>query len=566
METGLRNSGIDIIGNVPWGTHFCQFFESGDDLLDILVPYFKAGLENNEFCMWVTAEPVGVADAKRALSKAVPDVDRYLASGQLEILSYRDWYTKGGAFDSDRVLNGWVDKLSNALREGYDGLRLTGNTFWLEKRDWRSFADYERAVDSVIGQYRMVAICTYAVDKCGVSEVADVISNHQFALVKRHGRWEIIESAQRKRALDALREREEVHRRIVETASEGIWIVDADNKTTFVNQALADMLGYTADEMMGESLFAFMDEESRRVARITVEHRRQSSRGQHDFKFRRKDGTDLWAIVSTTPIQDKQGGYAGTLGMITDITERKRVEEERERLLVELQRRAAELDVANQELEAFSYSVSHDLRSPLRGIDGFSRALLEDYADKLDDSGTRYLQYLRQESTRMSQLIDNLLDLSRVTRSQMHVGPVDLSELADDVAEELRRTEPERSVELVIEPGLTASGDARLLRVLLENLLGNAFKFTSKHQAAKIEFGRVEQDGKRTYFVRDDGAGFDPRYADKLFRPFQRLHGESEFPGSGIGLATVQRIVHRHGGRVWAEGAVEQGATVCFTL
>ena len=161
MSENMRHSGIDIIGNMPWGTHFCQFYQTKEDLIDILVPYFKTGLENNEFCMWVTSQPLEVEDAKEALRKAVPDIDVYLEKEQLEIISYSHWYVKDGSFDSDRVLNGWVEKLNKALSNGYDGLRLTGNTFWLEKEDWNDFVNYEKKVDRVLGNYQMIALYTY---------------------------------------------------------------------------------------------------------------------------------------------------------------------------------------------------------------------------------------------------------------------------------------------------------------------------------------------------------------------------------------------------------------------
>ena len=225
-----------------------------------------------------------------------------------------------------------------------------------------------------------------------------------------------------------------------------------------------------------------------------------------------------------------------------------------------------ELAVANEELETFSHSVSHDLRAPLRSIDGFSHALLEDYSDRLDEQGKDYLQRVRSATQRMGVLIDDLLSLSQATRSEMRREVIDLSALAQSTAGKLQETQPERQVAFVIAPGLTTSGDAQLLRLLMENLLGNAWKFTGKHPQARIEFGITQVDGKPAYFVRDDGAGLDMTYADKLFSVFQRLHSQDEFPGTGVGLATVQRIVNRHGGQVWAEGKVEEGATFYFTL
>ena len=247
-----------------------------------------------------------------------------------------------------------------------------------------------------------------------------------------------------------------------------------------------------------------------------------------------------------------------------------------------VQERTADLAAANKELESFAYSVSHDLRAPLRGIDGWSQALLEDYGDLLDAQGKTYLGTVRVEAQRMAQLIDAMLALSRVSRSEMRCEAVDLSALARDVERELRHDQPERAVDFQITSGLVAQGDPPLLRSLLQNLLGNAWKFTAHCPLARIELGtdsdirgptsdsRFEESaGHRSqvvYFVRDNGAGFDMRYASKLFTPFQRLHRQAEYPGTGVGLATVQRIINRHGGRIWAEGALGQGATIFFSI
>ncbi len=225
-----------------------------------------------------------------------------------------------------------------------------------------------------------------------------------------------------------------------------------------------------------------------------------------------------------------------------------------------------QLATANKELDAFSYSVSHDLRAPLRAIDGFSHALLEDYTDRLDDKGRDYLQRVRAGSQRMSQLIDDMLKLSRLTRAELSRDDVDISAIAQEIAAELSRAQPDREVEFVIASSLRAYGDSRLLRIVIENLFNNAFKFTRPHPGARIEFGVMEDDGKSVYFVRDDGVGFNMAYADKLFGAFQRLHDTRDFPGTGIGLATVQRVIHRHGGKIWAEGEMEKGASFYFTL
>jgi two-component system, sensor histidine kinase and response regulator len=225
-----------------------------------------------------------------------------------------------------------------------------------------------------------------------------------------------------------------------------------------------------------------------------------------------------------------------------------------------------ELEHKNRELESFSYAVSHDLRAPLRRIDSFSRALLESQGDRLDESGRKFLNRVREASQHMAQLIDDVLYLSKVTRAELREQEVDLSDIATAVLGRLQDAAPEREAELKIRPAVVVTGDGQLLRIALENLLENAWKFTAREKATRIEFGVTHASGEPTYFVRDNGAGFDMTYAARLFGPFQRLHAQHEFPGSGIGLATVQRIIHRHGGRVWAEGLVGQGATFYFTL
>ncbi len=277
-------------------------------------------------------------------------------------------------------------------------------------------------------------------------------------------------------------------------------------------------------------------------------------------------------------LANKEGGYddydreaVETMSMaIVESLMRKRAEAKSRSLNAELERRVlertAELEAANRELEAFTYSVSHDLRQPLRSINGFSQALLEDCADSLEAEGKDSLKRIVAATMRMGQLIDDLLNLSRMTRMEMTHEKVNLSKNARNIAGKLKETEPKRQAEFIIADGLVAHGDERLMRVALENLLGNAWKFTAKQPHAIIEFGEITRDCRTVYFVRDNGAGFDMAYADKLFNPFQRLHSVNQFPGTGIGLATVKRIVNRHGGNVWAEGAVGTGATVYFTL
>jgi signal transduction histidine kinase len=277
-------------------------------------------------------------------------------------------------------------------------------------------------------------------------------------------------------------------------------------------------------------------------------------------------GDDELAELGVAFDQMTERVQAARVALEAEVSERRQAEEKAARLNEALTRNVEALAASNRELEAFSYAVSHDLRAPLRSVSGFSQAVLEDYGEKLDATGRKYLVMASDAAREMGQLIDDLLGLSRVARVEMARQPVDLSAVAGVVIEDLRRAEPERQVEVTIAPGLVAQGDPTLLRLAIENLLRNAWKFTSRHPTARITFARATAPSGDAFVVADDGAGFDMAYAEKLFRPFQRLHRSTEFPGTGIGLATVSRILRRHGGAISAQGGVEQGAAFTFTV
>jgi PAS domain S-box-containing protein len=388
----------------------------------------------------------------------------------------------------------------------------------------------------------------------------------------------------------ALRERERAHASLIANLSGMVYRCRNDAQWTmeFVGGQCEAITGYTPEQLRDNREVAFGDlvhpEDAGPLwekCQANLAARRACS---NEYRIRTARGEWIWVWDQAQGVYAEDGSLIAIEGIISDITERRRLEAEmralnetlesrvRERTAelsaanAELARRAQELEALNRELEAFSYSVSHDLRAPLRSIDGFSQALVEDCGPRLDEQGRAHLQRVRAATQRMAGLIDDLLELSRLSRAELERQPVDLSSLAAEVTAELRAAEPRRNVETIIAPGLTGRGDPRLLRLVLENLLENAWKFTRQRDDARVEFGAMEADGQRAFFVRDNGAGFDTAYAHKMFGAFQRLHSQSEFEGSGIGLATVQRIIHRHGGRVWARGVVGQGAVFHFTL
>ena len=421
---------------------------------------------------------------------------------------------------------------------------------------------------------------------------------------------------EQKKAEEALRYQSEFTQNITDTAAISIFVTDAEGRLTFVNPEALSVFGFSFNEMAGKVLHDLIHHHypdgrgfpSSECPLARIYQFGETVRNYEDLFFK-KDGTPIHVLCSNAPLRmNKQ--QIGSVLLCQDITERKRSEEEIRNLNKELQNKVLQLEAVNAELNAFSYSVSHDLRAPLRSIDGFSLALLDDYADKLDAEGKDYLERVRSATQRMGNLIDDLLKLSRVTRAVMEREQTNLSVIARKIADRLRASQPERQAEFVVAEGLLVLGDAHLLDIAIENLLENAWKFTGKREKAVIEFGATQlrnadcgtrelvtpslpspllgesstlegegkgggeseiripksEIGRTVYYVRDNGVGFDMTHADKLFQPFQRMHGRGEFPGTGIGLATVKRIIDRHGGRVWIKGELGKGATIYFTL
>lgn len=953
MKKELRQTGLRAIGDVPWGTHICQFYETKEDLLKVLVPFLKAGLRRNEFCVWVTSPVLTVEEAIKSLRKTLPGVDQYIKKGQLEVFPHTEWYLKGGSFDMSRVLSGWGAKLKKALARGYDGARVTGDTAWLEKKDWSSFHEYEEAINGEIDGQKMLVLCTYSLAKCGASEIIDVVSSHRSALVKSKGAWRLVENAEGRHAERLIEESEKKYKGLYESIKDGIVQNDLKGNILDCNRAYLDMLGYDIDEIKKLTYKKLTPRKWHKLESGIVKNQllARGYTGEYEKEYIRKDGTVFpvsvrawvirdgsgrpagkWSIVrditerkeaekklleekkfteglmeslpgifylfdgsgkfirwnknlekttgysseeisnmnpldffetpeekdfiarktdecmkrghaeSEVPLLAKDGrkiphhysaclvtiddkpyivgvgfditerkkadeellktrdelelrvqertaklltsnaalqsevrersraeervvrlnrlysilsrineaivrvsdplelyeracriaveeglfkmawiglvdpdtslvrpvahfgadeGYLGrlkisiadvpagrgptgsavregrhfvcddfeadprmlpwreearklafrssaafplkvstrvgkkTIGAFTlyaaeplffdeeriklldslaadisfaiesmetkekqkaaeaelarhherledlieertaalkstnkllglEVAERKRAEEEAGKLNEELKGKVAQLETINRELEAFDYSLAHDLNTPLRIIDGFSGMLLKYYYDKFDAEGRQFLDTIRGNTQKMAKLIRDLLDLARLSRREIRFEEMDMRELASEVFRELDTAG--RDVRFRVKSLPPARGELTLIRQVLMNLLSNSIKYTRPRKTATIEIGGTRSGGENVYHVRDNGVGFDMEHKERLFGVFKRLHSETEFEGTGAGLAIVQRIIDRHGGRVWAESELNRGATFYFTL
>ena len=372
------------------------------------------------------------------------------------------------------------------------------------------------------------------------------------------------------KVVEALRESNESLIRLFNSSPVAIITLDPEGKVVMWNPAAERIFGWAKPEVVGTINPIVPPDRLKEFFNRHLTHVDGDQLYDLEVRRTRKDGSQVDVSISTAIIRNDQSEVERVLGIIVDITDRKRAQEELRQLNASLEQRVeertSELQAAIRDLESFSYSVSHDLRAPLRAIDGFSDILLEDYGDKLDEDGRHYLQVVRKNTQRMGQLIDDLLAFSRLGRAPMRQDSVDVAALVADIIDDLRSYNPSRAIEFAVGELPVCKGDSSMLRQVLVNLLSNAVKFTQKVEGAKVEVSAVAEDGHWQFLVKDNGAGFDMAYANKLFGVFQRLHRNDEFEGTGVGLAIVERILQRHGGKIWAESAVGQGARFYFSL
>ncbi|MBP7146729.1 MAG: MEDS domain-containing protein [Acidobacteria bacterium] len=569
----MRRSGIPVVGRVSWGTHFCQFYQTPRDLLDTLVPYFQCGLEDGEFCMWITSEPLGAAEAEAALRGAVPDLAERIARGQIEILDYRHWYVRDGVFDSDRVLAGWVEKLRAALDRGFAGLRLSGNTFWLESSGWRDFTAYEAAVDAVIGQQQMLALCTYSLDRCGASEVIDVVKNHRFALINQGGNWEIIQGEQQRKVEQALRESRDRYRQLFDGMFEAFAvheiIVDDDGKPCDyrfidINPAFERLTGISRIGTVGRRVREVIP----RIEQFWIDTYGQVALTGQPVRIER-ESQELGRRFEVWAFRPAPGQFAT---LFVDVTERHRAVMALEQARAAIAERSAELERLNQELarsnselEQFAYAASHDLQEPLRMVTAYTQLLDRRYRGRLDAGADAYLEFIVRGATRMQALIQDLLAYSRVRSGGADPGPAECAAALGEALEALCLQVEETGAEVTAGELPLVRARPRMLAELFQNLVGNAIKFRGP-DPPRIRVSARPAGALWEIAVSDNGIGIERQFFQKIFEVFERLHGDEHSSGTGIGLAICKKIVETHGGRIWVESEPGRGSTFRFTL
>ncbi len=397
-----------------------------------------------------------------------------------------------------------------------------------------------------------------AIDQCNYQQIISPYEENKIRIYA-------VDITKRKQMEESLRKSEEKYRNIVENTTNLIMVTQPDGIISYLSPSCSQVIGYNPEELVGTNPIIFHPDDIKKIQQLLSQALNGEKGSGLEYRILTKQGNIKWVSHAWSPIFFNTK-LQSIVSVVEDITQRKEIETNIKVLNQNLLHKANELAAANKELESFSYSVSHDLRAPLRSINGFSQALLEDYVDKLDKQGKEYLHRVQNATKRMEQLIDDMLRLSRLTRTEMTIETVDLGKIANTVINELKKNEPSRKYNFKTQKNILADGDANLLNILIENLLGNAWKFAKKRTQTEIEFGKKQQDKETVFFIRDNGAGFNMKYADKLFIPFQRLHDDAEYPGTGIGLGIVARIVNRHGGRIWAESDENKGTTFFFTL
>ncbi len=546
-EGELRRSGIPCVGDVPWGAHICHVYAGKADLLEILTPYFREGLLSNEYCIWVTSPALGAEEAEAALRAATPQLDHYLSRGQLEILDYTEWYTPTGRFDGERVNQGWLEKLDRALRRGFDGMRLSGDTYWLGSADWERFVDYEAQLDPVIGARRVLAICTYAASKCGMREIFDAMANHDFALIREQGRWTTFKSQARRRSENVLKESEARLRAMIDGASDGIVAFDETGAIALANAAASHMFGYQTAELSGARLSSLL---------AGALGAGEACAGLGETRIgegRRQDGA-LFPMEWTVREAALERGPRLFVGFARNLTEQRETEARLQK--IDLDRMAA--------MGGMATALTHELNQPLTAAATYLKAaqrLLQMPREQRPASVENTLGSAAAQAMRASDILRRLREF--VVRGEPDKTVWSLHELIIEVCrvEDAQGDGVRTALELRAASDWVIA-DREQIRQVIANLARNAVEAMRGSPVRELTVSTASDGAMIEIGIRDTGAGLPENFNASAVEPFVTTKPS----GMGVGLSMSRSIVAAHYGELWARPNPGGGAVMSFTL
>ncbi|MBE0429008.1 MAG: MEDS domain-containing protein [Thermoleophilia bacterium] len=553
MQFDKRDSGISLIGELEWGSHFCQFYQTRNDILDILLPFFRTGIEKNELCMWVIQDSIDTADILAELTGADSFFAKAAKEGKLRIIPIAGWLA--GRHGMDSAVVPWLD---DAIMNGFDGLRLACEPAAEGDDDCLDSADELQ----VISRLNVLANFLYPHDSYDAPGLMEIVRNHAFALVRNAGAWEIVESSEAKVIRHALKRSEEKLQSLFSNMSEGFSynriVVDKageprDYIMLDVNYAFEHLTGLRREDIIGRRVTEVLPGIESDPADFIGRFGRVAVTGKPDRFESYSVQLDRW--YSCSAFCPHKGFFAVTF---SEITERKLAEEE-------LRKALARLEQSNSDLQQFAYVASHDLQEPLRMVSSYVQLLERRYGDKLDADAVDFINFAADGAERMRGMIQDLLAYSRVGTQGDRLTRVDFEQVLSDALANLQVTISECGAEVTHTSLPEVSGDPSQLTQLMQNLIGNAIKFRGD-DPPRVTVQAEAKNGEWFFSVKDNGIGIEPEYAERIFDIFQRLHNRLEYPGTGIGLAICKKIVDRHGGRIWAEARAGGGSIFRFTI